>query len=103
VRFIRTTDYDISLLAMASNAILVFVFLLAGLKGSVDAASDAYKTLGLKRNAKDSDIKKAYRKLAIKFHPDKARRRLIILSLDAILIPQLILLVHRTLVGRPSS
>ena len=27
--------------------------------------------MGLKRNANDAEIKKAYKKLAIRFHPDK--------------------------------
>jgi molecular chaperone DnaJ len=32
---------------------------------------DYYKTLGLDRNASEQDIKKAYRRLAQKYHPDK--------------------------------
>ncbi len=32
---------------------------------------DYYQTLGLTKNASDNDIKKAYRKLAMKYHPDR--------------------------------
>ena len=35
---------------------------------------DYYKTLGVTRSASDSEIKKAYRKLSMLTHPDKARQ-----------------------------
>lgn len=33
--------------------------------------ADYYKVLGVERGAKDDEIKKSYRKLALKFHPDR--------------------------------
>ncbi len=32
---------------------------------------DYYEILGIERNANDEDIRKAYRRLALKFHPDR--------------------------------
>ena len=34
---------------------------------------DYYETLGISNNASESEIKSAYRKVAMKFHPDKTQ------------------------------
>jgi DnaJ-class molecular chaperone len=36
-----------------------------------DPKKDYYKILGVDENASTADIKKAFRKLAIKYHPDR--------------------------------
>ena len=49
---------------------LLLVSLLISLV-SADQNRDFYKILDIKKNAKTADIKKAYRKLTLLYHPDK--------------------------------
>ena len=56
-------------LRLGSILLILMLTLLIGVAQAADR--DFYKILDLKRNAKDSDIKKAYRKLTLLYHPDK--------------------------------
>lgn len=38
-------------------------------------AKDYYEVLGIKRNANDREIKKAFRRLAVQYHPDKNKEK----------------------------
>ena len=60
---------------MALYKHLLFVFLVLYftqiISVNADQDRDFYKILGIKRSAKTRDIKKAFKKMSIKHHPDK--------------------------------
>lgn len=47
--------------------------LIAGTAGLQQETPDYYKTLGLPEDCSQDDVKKAFRKLAKKYHPDKCK------------------------------
>ncbi|KAK4471806.1 hypothetical protein MN116_005200 [Schistosoma mekongi] len=51
--------------------ILLVIFSLEFLLGESNAEQDYYDILGVSKSASTSDVKKAFRKLALKYHPDK--------------------------------
>jgi len=48
------------------------LLILLGASSLVVGERDHYKALGLQKGASEQEIKKAFRKLALKYHPDKS-------------------------------
>ncbi len=56
-----------ALLLSAAWSIWTFLVVLAG--------RDFYKTLGVNKGASEQEIKRAFRKLALKYHPDRNKAK----------------------------
>lgn len=50
-------------------ALLLFIHFVIGLPNSQQSVGRYYNVLGVPKDADENAIKKAYRKLAVKFHP----------------------------------
>lgn len=55
-----------------SYTLLYILLLCITILPTIICDTDYYNILGVSRDASDSDIKRAYRKLSLKYHPDKA-------------------------------
>jgi DnaJ-class molecular chaperone len=47
------------------------LFLLSAISSLVHCGRDFYGILGVRKNSSPAEIKKAYRKLSLQYHPDK--------------------------------
>ena len=59
--------------ASSPSALSLAALVLAALLAAASAHTDYYESLGLPSDADDAAIKKAYRKLSLKYHPGACR------------------------------
>jgi len=54
-----------------NSTLFLFITFLLIILATIIAAKDYYEILGVKRDANEKEIKRRFRKLALKYHPDK--------------------------------
>ncbi len=54
-----------------SQILIPIACIVLSLSELIDCAKDYYQLLGVEKSATDREIKRAFRKLAVKYHPDK--------------------------------
>ena len=64
-------DYHVIVKDMSCQALVLAFLLLLSTVVVVNCKQDYYQLLGVSRDASENEIKKAFRRLAIKYHPDK--------------------------------
>ncbi|KAG1490967.1 hypothetical protein G6F46_014625 [Rhizopus delemar] len=73
IRFVLLVFGCVVLLLLATQVTIPEVKPMAEAKRARCVALDPYKTMGVSRNATASEIKRVYKKLALLYHPDKAK------------------------------
>jgi len=71
--WVRTTTRCWACITIISVIIIIVIIIIIIIIVSVVMGKDYYKVLGVPRDASEEQVRKAYRRQALRFHPDKNR------------------------------